>query len=137
MSSKTRQRNGEGAHDKVLRLSHQAEAIVSSSMSVEALLPELVAAPAGMDGAQSQDVFGTGGAPEHARLFAAGADHGLAAGFDDPGTDEQALPTKGPVLHSLYVVNEIAQLLVYLLSLRLTGAFLAGFLNEVFDTITQ
>ena len=125
------------AQDKILRLSHQAEAIVASSMSVEALLPELVAASAGMDAAQSQDVFGPGLAPEHARLFAARADHGFAASLNDPGTDEQALPTKGPVLHSLYIVNEVAQFLVNLLSLRLAGAFLAGFLNEVFDPIAQ
>ena len=54
----------------------------------------------GMDSAQNQHVLGTGRAPEHARLFAARADHGLAAGLDDTGPDEQALPTKGPILHS-------------------------------------
>lgn len=34
-------------------LSHQAEAIIARSLSIEALLPELVAASAGMDAAQS------------------------------------------------------------------------------------
>ena len=82
-------------------------------------------------------MFSAPGCPEHARLFAARADHGLAAGLDDPGADEQALPTKGPVLHSFYIVNEVAQFLVNLLSLRLTGTLLTGFLNEVLDTITQ
>ena len=106
-------------------------------MSVETFLPELVAAPTGMDAAQSQDVLGTGPAPEHAGLLAARADYGLAAGLHDPGTDEEALPTKSPVLHSFYIVNEVAQFLVNLLSLRLVGAFLAGFLNEVFDPIAQ
>ena len=125
------------ARDKNLQLGHQAEAIVGSSMSVEPLLPELIPASAGMDAPQRQDVFGAACAPEHARMFATRADHGLAAGLDDPGTDEQALPTKGPVLHAFDVVNEVAQFLVNLLSLRLASAFLAGFLNEVFDAIAQ
>ena len=125
------------AHDRILQLRRQAKAIVPGSLRVKSLFPELIPASARIDTAQSQYVFGTGRAPEHARLFAARADHGLAAGLDDPGADEQALPTKGPVLHSFHIVNEVAQFLVDLLSLRLAGAFLAGFLNEVFDTIAQ
>ena len=85
-------------------------------MSVETFLPELVAAPTGMDAAQSQDVLGTGPAPEHAGLLAARADYGLAAGLHDPGTDESALPMKSPVWHSFYIVSEVAQFLVNLLS---------------------
>jgi len=37
-----------------------------------------------MDTAKGQYVFGTGFAPEHARLFATGTNDGLAAGFNDP-----------------------------------------------------
>ncbi len=136
----TRQKRGGapgGAHDGILRLRRQAEAIVGGGTGVKPLLPELISTSARMDTAQSQDVFGAGRTPEHAGLLAARADQGFAAGLNDPGADEQALPTKGSVLHSLDIVNEVAQFLVNLLSLRLAGAFLAGFLNEVFDTITQ
>jgi hypothetical protein len=52
-------------------------------MGIEALFPELVEATAGVDAAQGQDVFRPRLSPEHARLFAAGADNRLASGFDD------------------------------------------------------
>ena len=119
----------ERAHDGILRLGRQVEAIVDSGTGVQPLLPELVAASAGMNAAQSQDIFGARRAPEHAGLLATGADYGFTAGLDDPGTDEQALPTKGPVLHSFDIVNEVAQFLVNLLRLRLADAFGAGFLE--------
>src|SRR5271157_5124811 len=125
------------AHDRILRLRRQAEAIVLGSMRVESLFPELIPAVAGMDAAQGQYVFGTGLGPEHARLFAAGADHGFAAGLDDTGADKQALAPKGPVLHSFDIMDEVAQCLVNRLSLRLAGALLTGFFNEIFDPVTQ
>src|SRR6266481_8000972 len=90
-----------------------------------------------MDTAQGQYVFGTGLAPEHARLFAARADHGFAAGLDHPGTNEEALAAKSPVFHSLHIMDEVPQLLLDRLSLRLASTFLAGFLDEVFHTVAQ
>ena len=58
------------------------------------MFPEGVVTLTGVDTAKRQDVFCAGFAPEHAGLFAAGTDDGLATGFDDTGTDEVALPTK-------------------------------------------
>ena len=106
-------------------------------MGIEALPPELIAASAGVDGAQSQDVFGPGPSPEPARLFAAGADDGLAASLDDARADKEALAPEGPLLHSFHIVNKVRQRLLDLLGLRLTGAFGAGLLNEVLDAVTQ
>jgi hypothetical protein len=90
-----------------------------------------------MDAAQRQDVLRAGLTPEHARLFAARADDGLAASLDDPGADKQALPTESPGWHPGDIVDEVARFLVNRLRLRLAGAFLTGFLNELFDTIAQ
>src|SRR5258708_22905631 len=87
-----------------------------------------------MDAAQSQYICRTRLAPEHARLFAARPDHGLATGLDDSRADKEPLLTKGAVLHSFDIVNEVAQFLVNLLILRLAAAFLSGILNQIFVT---
>ena len=123
--------------DRILRLLGQRQAIVAGSLSVEPLFPELIQPAAGMDAAQSQDIFRTGFAPEHARLLAAGADEGLAAGLDDPRADEEALTAKGPILHSFHIVDEVSQFVLDRLSLRPAGTFLAGFFNEVFDAVAE
>ena len=71
------------------------------SVAVEALLPEVVESTAGLDATQSEDVFGTGLSPEHARLFAASADDGFTAGFDNTGADKQALTAEFGVAHTI------------------------------------
>jgi prepilin-type processing-associated H-X9-DG protein len=72
------------ARDKFLRLGGKRQAIIACSVRVESRFPEVRESTAGADAAQSQDIFRSGYAPEHARLFAASADDRLAAGFDDP-----------------------------------------------------
>jgi len=64
-------------------LGGQGEGIVEGRGGVGAGFPEGFPGVAGFEAAQGQDVPGARAAPEHARLFAAGADDGLTAGFDD------------------------------------------------------
>ena len=71
-------------HAEILRLCRESQRIIGSRMDVKPIFPELIEAAAGVDATQGQDVFGSWFAPEHAGLFAAGAHHGLAAGFNDP-----------------------------------------------------
>ena len=97
------------ARDKILGLRGDREAVVTSGVIVESLLPELVESAAGVDAAESQDVFGSRLPPEHPGLFAAGADDGLAPSFDDARTDEKALTAKRAVLHAFDVVDEVSQ----------------------------
>ena len=63
-------------------LSRQAEGVIAFGVLIEPVFPEFVQASAAVDAAQGQDIFRAGLGPEHARLFAARADDGLATGFD-------------------------------------------------------
>ena len=72
----------------------EVEGVVTSGVLVEPVFPEISGAAAGVNAAQGEDVLGAGDRPPHARLFAAGADDGFAAGLDDPRADEQSLPAK-------------------------------------------
>src|SRR5688572_4012809 len=73
------------------------------------MFPELVQTAAGVDAAQSQDVFGAGFGPEHARLFAPGTDHGFTTGLDHARADEIPRRSIGALLHPAGVAHEIAE----------------------------
>src|SRR5574341_1344266 len=75
--------------------------------------------------------------PEHTGLFAARTDHGLATGFDDSRTDEQALFAEATVLHPGHIAHEIAQLLPHDFRSPHRRRFLAGFGNQRADAISQ
>jgi hypothetical protein len=106
-------------------------------MGVESHFPELIEPAAGADTAQSQDILRPGHPPEHARLFAASADDGLAAGFNDPRPDEEASDAECALLHALDVVDEVTQFLFYRLGAGRAGAFLARRRNELFDFVPE
>src|SRR5271157_3204181 len=101
------------------------------------MLPELLKSAAGANGAQGKNVLRSGFSPEHAGLFTPGADHRLAARFDDSRADKEALAAEGSVFHSFHVADEISQLVLHGLSLRLVGALLSGFLDEVFHAVSE
>ena len=63
-----------------------------------------------MAAAESEDGVRAAYCPEHAGLFAAGTNDGLAAGFDDTGADEQVLPTEFRVSHALGIFFKIVGL---------------------------
>src|SRR5258708_7623257 len=123
------------ARDGILRLGGQREAIVAGGVGIESHFPEFIESPAGADVAKRQDILGSRYAPEHARLFAARADDGFTAGFDDPRTDEEAAAAEGAILHALDVADEITQFLFHRFGSGGAGAFLARRRDELFDLI--
>src|SRR6266478_1919300 len=126
-----------GARDRILRLRRQRQAVITGSVGVEPLFPELLQATAGMDTAQSQDVFRSRFAPEHAGLLAAGANDRLASGLDDARADEEALAAEGAILHAFHVVEEVTQFLFHRIGLRLAGAFFASLGNELLHLVLE
>ena len=106
-------------------------------MSVKTHFPELIEATTGADAAKRQDVLGARHAPEHTRLLATGADEGLATGFYDPRTNEEAAAAEGAILHAICVADEVAQLLIHRFGAVGAGAFLAGGGDELFDFIPE
>jgi hypothetical protein len=62
---------------------------------VETLFPELVQSAAGVNAAQGYYVLRACLAPEHARLFAARADHCVASSFHHARADKKALRPEG------------------------------------------
>src|SRR5258708_38275145 len=125
------------ARDKFLRLGSQRQAIIGGSLGVESCFPEIVEPATGANAAQSQNIFRSRCAPEHAGLFAARADDRLAPGFDNPRTDEEATTTESTILHTLHVADEVAQLLFDRLSSGGASTFLAGGGDELFDFIPE
>ena len=101
------------------------------------MLPELLESAAGANATQGQNVLRPGFSPEHAGLLTPGADHRLAARFDDSRADEEALAAEASVFHSLHVAHEVSQFVLHGLSLRLASALLSGFLDEVFHAISE
>ena len=106
-------------------------------MGVEAHFPEVIEPATGPDAAKSQDVFHSAYPPEHARLLAASADDGLAAGFDDSRTDELAPAAEGAILHARHVANKVSQFLFHRLGPGGAGAFLARAGDELFDLVPE
>jgi hypothetical protein len=106
-------------------------------VGVESRFPEVIESTAGADAAKSQDMFRPGYAPEHARLFAASADDGLTASFDDPRTNEEATAAESAILHARHVADEVTQFLFYRLNSGGAGAFLARGRDELFDFISE
>ena len=115
----------------------EVEGVVTSGVLVEPVLPEVSGAAAGVNAAQGEEVLGAGDRPPHARLFAAGADDGFAAGLDDPGADEQSLPAKRAVLHARDVVHEIAQGRVDRRRLGAAAGLPSAFVDEPLDAVAQ
>src|SRR5215831_3102286 len=74
-----------------------------------------------MTTSQSQDGVGPAHRPEHAGLFAAGTNYGLASGFDDTRAHKQVLTAKFRVAHALGVLLKILGLDTDLLSQFLIG----------------
>jgi hypothetical protein len=74
---------------------------------IEALLPELIKPTAGVDTAQGQNILGPWLAPEHAGLFAARSDDGLATGLDNARTDKETPAAEAAILHAGYVVDDV------------------------------
>jgi hypothetical protein len=85
------------ARDRFLRLGGKRQTIIGGGVGVESRFPEVIESTAGADAAKSQDMFRPGYAPEHARLFAASADDGLTASFDDPRTNEEATAAESAI----------------------------------------
>ena len=106
-------------------------------MGIEAHFPEFIEPAAGTDRAQSQNILRPGDAPKHARLFAARAEEGLAAGFNDPRTDEEASTAEGAILHTRYVAGEVTQFLFHCLSSVGASTFLARSGKEFFDLVPE
>lgn len=125
------------ACDKFLQLGGKREAVILGGVGVEARLPEITELAAGADTAESQDVLRSRLTPEHAGLFATRADDGLAAGFDDSRTDEEAPAAEGAVLHALDVANEVPQFFLHRFGPAAAGAFLARGSDELLDLIPQ
>src|SRR5467141_1171225 len=100
-------------------------------MSVEPRFPEFIEPTAGVNTAQSQNIFGPRLAPEHARLLAAGSDDRLASRLDDTRADEETLPAKGAILHARHVVDEVTQFLLHHLGPGFAGAFFASLGDEL------
>ena len=111
--------------------------MVAFGVLVEAVLPEIPKAATGVEAAEGQDFFRAGFGPEHARLFAAGADDGLATGFHHARANEPAVFPKGAILHPVDVALKIAQGLGHRLRLRLAGDFLVGFLDQVLHPVFE
>ena len=72
--------------------------------------------------------------PFHAGLFESLADDGFASGLDNPRAHKEALGTKLPVAHPVFVFLEVGDLLLGLLVCLggLEEAF-AGLMNDFFD----
>src|SRR5882762_7964513 len=101
------------------------------------MLPELLEPAAGANATQGQNVLRPGFSPEHAGLFTPGADHRLAARFDDSRADKEALATEGSVFHSFHVADKVSQFILHGLSLRLASTLLSSFLDEIFQAISK
>src|SRR5438094_8305389 len=129
--------NHRRAQDRFLRLGCQSQAVVTSSMRVKSLGPELAESAAAVNATKRQHVFGTRLAPKHARLFAPGADYGFAARLDHSGTDKEAFLTESAILHAGDIADEVTQLFFHRLGLRLAGAFLTDLSNELFDLVVE
>jgi hypothetical protein len=56
---------------------------------------------------QGDDGVGTANGPEHAGLLEAGADYGLAVGFDDAKADKQVWVTKLGVAHAFGISLQV------------------------------
>ena len=110
---------------------------MACGVGVESLFPELVEATAGVDTPESQDILRSRLTPEHARLLAAGADHGLAASFNDSRTDKEALPAEGAILHAGDVVDKVTQLLFHRFGPGCGGACLASLGNQFFHAVFE
>ena len=74
-----------------------------------------------MAAAEGGDRVGTPDSPEHPGSFETGADHGLAAGLNDAGADEQVLAAELGIAHALGVVFEVTGFAANLL-----GSFVVG-----------
>ena len=61
------------------------------------VVPAEIPAMAQEEAPKAEDVFGAGFGPEHAGLFEALADDGLATGFDDARAAEKALFAVGQI----------------------------------------
>ena len=90
-----------------------------------------------MNAAPSEDVFGSGLRPEHARLFATSAKDGLATGFDHTRTDEVARCSEGSLLPPAHVANKAAQGLLHDRCRRFACAWLARFFDQCLDFVFE
>ena len=70
-----------GVRQNSSRLGSEGEGVIAGGMIVEEVFPEFVEASAAVDAAEGKVVFGSGLGSEHAGLFAAGSDDGLASGL--------------------------------------------------------
>jgi len=69
-----------------------------------------------MTAAQTENCVGSPYRPEHSRSLEAGADHGLAAGFDHTRPNKQMLAAKLRVAHALCIPGKVVRFGAYLLS---------------------
>ena len=107
-------------------LGSKGQAIVGGGMGVETHFPELIKPTAGANAAEG-----------HARLLAASADDGLASGFDDSRTDEEAPAAESTILHAVCVADKVTQLLLHRLGSGGAGALFARGGDELFDLIPE
>lgn len=110
---------------------------MTSGKLSEAVLPEVVIASAGMDTSKGEDVFGPWFSPEHAGLLTARSHYGFASGFDNAGSNEEPLPTEGPVLHAVDILDEVEQFLLHRRRAGGCGTFLTGFIQEELDAVLE
>lgn len=83
---------------------------------------------------QGDDCISPADRPEHAGLLEPGADHGLAAGFDDTRANKEVLFTKLGVAHTLGVSLKVVGLSANLFqNFGLSGFSGAQRENELFD----
>src|SRR5258706_236767 len=106
-------------------------------MRVKSFGPELGKSAAAVNAPKRQYIFGARLTPKHARLLAPGTDNGLAARFDDSGTDEKAFATKSAILHTRDIADEVPQFFFDSLGLRLAGGLLAQLSNELLDLVIE
>jgi len=111
-------------------LGSKGQAVIPGSVGVKPRFPEILDPTAGADAAQSQDIFRSGYAPEHARLFAPSADDRLAAGFDDPRANEETPATESSILHPFDIAHKVTQLFFHCLGLGLACTLPAGLFDE-------
>jgi hypothetical protein len=71
------------------------------------VLPIVLELAIEMGATEVDDSVGAANGPEHAGLLEAGADDGLASGFDDARADKQVLAAKLGVAHALGISFKI------------------------------